>query len=155
MSRPRDPYDWVESWAWPILERGQLPGCADLVLLRLAAHGNAEGITRPSARGLAAQVGRSDRAVRDALEVLRSLGYIDGTPARSRVTSWRLVRDEDEQIQLRTRPAMKVKVKNFNVKTSLSPPTELQRVERERRWSSSTPSTSSGCGSSNERQRRT
>jgi hypothetical protein len=67
VSAPTDPYDWVESWAWEILKRsGPLPGAADLVLLRLAAQGNRDGMARPSTRTLGDMVGRSDRVVRDA-----------------------------------------------------------------------------------------
>ena len=100
MSRPRDPYDWVESWAWPLIERGAMRGCAELVLLRLAAHGNRDGMARPSAETLARQVGRSARAVRLALEVLRDAGLIDGDIRHGRATNWRLVTDEDEQNRL-------------------------------------------------------
>jgi hypothetical protein len=103
MTRPTDPYDWVETWAWPIIERGALPGCSELVLLRLAAHANRDGEARPSTRTIAKQIGRSDRAARLGFEALRRAGYIDGQPLPKVVTRWRLVADPDEQRELRNR----------------------------------------------------
>lgn len=102
MNVPRDPYNWVESWAWPMIERRDIhiPGSAGLVLLRLAAYGDAAGMARPSARTLAELVGRSERGVRDALEKLRDVGVIDGEPRPARVTTWRLVSDENERLRL-------------------------------------------------------
>lgn len=107
----RDPYDWVEGWAWPAIERGDVPAFAALVMLRLAAHANRAGMAWPSSRRLAAMVGRSDnRRVRAALAQLRDLGLIDGEPVARRVTHWRLVEDENEQRRLRdlraTKPGM-------------------------------------------------
>lgn len=101
MSRVRDVYAWVEEWAWPIIEEGEVSATAALVLLRLGAHGDAAGMARPSARTLARQVGRSERTVRQALESLRDLGYIAGEPQPARVTNWRLVTDESERHRLR------------------------------------------------------
>ena len=75
---------------------------------RLAAHANAEGVSWPSTRRLAKLTGHSQTGVRDALVVLRDLGYIDGMPQQARLTRWRLVRDEGEQKrlrELRTHPA--------------------------------------------------
>jgi DNA-binding transcriptional MocR family regulator len=101
MTTPTDPYDWVESWAWPNIERGEMSSLAALVLLRLAAHASRNGNAWPSTRRLAGMVGRSDRAVRGALEHLRDLGLIDGNPVPRKFTRWRLVVDDEEQQRLR------------------------------------------------------
>jgi Helix-turn-helix domain len=100
MTAPRDPYNWVESWAWPAIERGDVPSFAALVLLRLAAHANREGIAWPSGRKLAEMVGRSERRVRTALVELRNLGLIDGEPTPRKSTRWRLITDAGERKQL-------------------------------------------------------
>jgi hypothetical protein len=101
MTAPRDPYQWVESWAWPAIETGDVPSLAALVLLRLAAHANRDGVAWPSARKLAEMVGRSERRVRTALEQLVDLGLIDGNKEPRRVTRWRLVTDPGERDSLR------------------------------------------------------
>jgi hypothetical protein len=101
VSAPRDPHQWVESWAWPAIETGDVPSLAALVLVRLAAHANRDGVAWPSARRLGDMVGRSERRVRTALEELRDLGLIDGNPEPRRVTHWRLVTDPAERDSLR------------------------------------------------------
>lgn len=101
MTAPRDPYSWVESWAWPVIEQQETSTLASLLLLRLAAHANRDGIAWPSARHLGEMIGRSERRAREGLEQLRDLGLIDGSPQPRKVTRWRLITDSGERHRLR------------------------------------------------------
>ena len=89
--KPRDPYDW-EAWAWEAIEThgDEIPGLAGLVLLQLAKHGNRDGVARPSARTLAGYVGRTDKPVRKALDLLAELRLISGDKTHGKPTTWTL-----------------------------------------------------------------
>lgn len=95
--RASDPYGY-QDWAWGQIVRlgSELAATHGLVLLALAKHGNAEGISRPSARGLASNyLGRDERVVRDAFAALEEHGLIErvaGTPGAA--TRWRLLAPE-------------------------------------------------------------
>lgn len=103
MSRPTDPHGWVESWAWPIIQRDhRLSTGAVLVLLQLASYGDAAGNAFPATRTLAKNIGRSDRVVRAGLDLLRQRGYIAGDVEPRRVTHWRFVIGDLELQNLRT-----------------------------------------------------
>jgi len=89
--KPRDPYDW-EAWAWDAIERAgdDMSGLAGLVLLLLAKHGSRDGVARPSARTLAGYLGRTDKPIRKALDVLVGLELIEGDKVHGRPTVWTL-----------------------------------------------------------------
>lgn len=93
--QPGDPYGYAQ-WAWDQIARlgADLRGTEALVLLALAQHGNADGIARPSARTLAARIGRTETIVRRAFRVLEAHGLIEQLPDPHRkVKVWRLLAD--------------------------------------------------------------
>jgi hypothetical protein len=166
--KPRDPYDW-EAWAWDAIERAgdDLPGLAGLVLLLLAKHSNRDGVARPSARTVVGYLGRTDKPVRKALDLLADLELISGEKVHGKPTVWQLRRADPvsaveerpvrtlgpqwcgptaDQVRTKCGPRSPTKVKvKVKVKKLLSHSLpKLRTCEREK--SSSIQGTSSSCG---------